>query len=181
MTRLEPIFTSFPKTEPPPSFVGQIIDEFQAVAKTIDTEGRDKGLRSNEVLRILGPGLRGIGFAVEDSKTVDGIIRRPVFFGENGAPELQYQIDAFHDKWNCGLEVEAGRAWMGNAVYRDLIQAMVMVQVDHLCLAVPKAYKYKSQGKDTISLDYQRTVAVANALYGHSRLPMPYGLTVIGY
>jgi hypothetical protein len=32
--------------------------------------------------------------------------------------------------------VEAGRAWMGNAIYRDLLQALVMVQVDHLILAV---------------------------------------------
>ena len=41
---------------------------------------------------------------------------RPVFFGENAQPELQYQIDAWHPQWLAGLEIEAGRAWMGNAV-----------------------------------------------------------------
>ena len=52
-----------------------------------------------------------------------------MFFGENAAPSLQYEIDAWHPEWQAGLEIEAGRAWMGNAVYRDLIQALVMVNV----------------------------------------------------
>ena len=77
--------------------------------------------------------------------------------------------------------MEAGRAWMGNAVYRDLIQAMVMVQVDHLILAVPNIYKYQSGGKAARSTDYQNTRDVAEALYSHTRLKLPYGLTVIGY
>ena len=80
-----------------------------------------------------------------------------------------------------GLEVEAGRAILGNAVFRDLFQAMVMVDVDHLCIAVPISYKYKSNGKPMTSKYYEKTVAVADALYGHSRVTMPFGLTVIGY
>lgn len=104
-----------------------------------------------------------------------------MFFGEGGKPTLKYQIDAFHGSWRCGLEVEAGRAWMGNAIYRDLIQAMVMVQVEHLCLAVPNSYRYKSKGKNISSYDYNNTRAVAEALYGHSRVQVPYGLTLIGY
>jgi hypothetical protein len=104
-----------------------------------------------------------------------------VFFGEDGRPTLRYQIDAYHPNWRCGLEIEAGRAWMGNAVYRDLVQAMVMVQVDHLCLAVPNGYRYKSGGRDTVSADYKNTVEVAEALFGHTRVRIPYGLTVIGY
>ena len=77
----------------------------------------------------------------------DQKIDRPVFFGENGIPALRYQIDAYHPVWKCGLEVEAGRAWMGNAIYRDLIQALVMVQVEHLVLAVSNVYRYQSGGK----------------------------------
>ena len=30
------------------------------------------------------------------------------------------------------------RAWLGNAVYRDLVQAAVMVVVDYLCLAMSR-------------------------------------------
>jgi hypothetical protein len=118
---------------------------------------------------------------VEASKLRTDKIQRPVFFGENGVPTLNYEIDAYHPAWRCGLEVEAGRAWMGNAVYRDLIQGLVMVQVDTLILAVPNAYKYQSGGKAVSSSDYDNTVAVAETLYGHSRVRLPYGLVVIGY
>jgi hypothetical protein len=60
------------------------------------------------------------------------------------------------------LEIEAGRAWMGNAVYRDLIQALVMVEVDVLALAVPNGYRYKSGGKTMVSKDYSNTCAVTD-------------------
>ncbi|MBV0893465.1 hypothetical protein KTN05_16820 [Paracoccus sp. Z118] len=141
----------------------------------------DKGLTSDEVLAVLRPNLIGLGFTVEMSKLATGKVRRPVFFGENGAPDLQYEIDAFHSDWRCGLEIEAGRAWMGNAVYRDLIQALVMVEVDVLVLAVPNTYRYRSGDKVAVSRDYENTCAVADALYGHSRIRMPYRLLVIGY
>jgi len=70
---------------------------------------------------------------------------------------------------------------MGNAVYRDLIQAMAMVNVDWLCLAVPNQYKYNSDGKQTISNDYANAKDLAEALFGHSRVKIPYGLLLIGY
>jgi hypothetical protein len=70
---------------------------------------------------------------------------------------------------------------MGNAVYRDLVQALVMVNVDHLVLAVANSYKYQSGGRSVSSTDYENTVSVASALYGHTRMRLPYGLTVLGY
>lgn len=79
------------------------------------------------------------------------------------------------------MEIEAGRAWMGNAIYRDLIQVMVMVNLEHLILAVPMAYKYMSANKVTISKDFENTISVADALYSHTRIKMPFTLTVIGY
>ena len=94
---------------------------------------------------------------------------------------MQYEIDAYHRDWRCGLEVEAGRGWMGNAVYRDLIQAAVMVGVEHLCLAVCNIYRYKSGGKPAASRDYENTRQVAEAIYGHSRLSLPYNLVLFGY
>jgi hypothetical protein len=118
-------------------------------------------------------------FAIELGKEQDKRIVRPVFFGLNGEPEKTYSVDAYHAEWRCGLEVEAGRAVGGNAIYRDLIQALVMVEVDHLMLAVPNAYKYGKRG--TVTDDFKHTASVANALFGHTRITMPYGLTVIGY
>ena len=57
---------------------------------------------------------------------------------------------------------------MGNAVYRDLIQASVMVQVKYLALAVPNAYKYKNAGKTTVSQDYDHAKALADAKQAES-------------
>lgn len=70
---------------------------------------------------------------------------------------------------------------MGNAVYRDLIQASVMVGVEHLCIAVPNAYKYRSGKRTAISHDYDNARDLAEAVYGHSRMRLPYRLIVIGY
>lgn len=52
---------------------------------------------------------------------------------------------------------------MGNAVYRDLVQALVMVELEHQILAVPNTYKFKTGGKETLSRDYDNLVSVADA------------------
>ena len=174
-------FTSFPRTQPPPALTAAVVDAFRVSEASICTRTLEKGLTSDAVLGAVRPALQELGFTVESSKLAADKIKRPVFFGENGAADLQYEIDAFHPEWRCGLEIEAGRGWMGNAVYRDLVQALVMVELDTLVLAVANTYRYQSGGKTTISKDYENTVAVADALYGHSRITMPYGLVVIGY
>jgi hypothetical protein len=170
-------FTSFPRTLPPPDLVTGVIEVFRRHESQIATEKRKTGLKSDEVLNILRPCLEKMGFMVESGKSSDGKIIRPVFFGENGEPSKTYAVDAFFEHHRCGLEVEAGRAIGGNAIYRDLIQAMVMVNLDLLLLAVPNVYRY---GK-TKTHDYESTLKVADALFGHTRMTMPYRLVVIGY
>ena len=174
-------FSSFPRTAPPPVFTSAVVSAFRAHEGSICTKTLSKGLTSDDVLGLLRDDLSALGFRVEQGKSAANKIKRPVFFGENGVPDLQYEIDAFHPEWKCGLEVEAGRAWMGNAVYRDLIQALVMVELDHLILAVPNGYRYQSAGRTTVSKDYENTCAVADALFGHSRIAIPYRLVVLGY
>jgi hypothetical protein len=174
-------YICYPRTSPPPNFAAELVTVFQDHEKDIGTVSRQKGLTSDEVLTILRPRLVNLGFQVEAGKRQRDKIERPVFFGESGQPTLKYEIDAYNPDWECGLEIEAGRAWMGNAVYRDLIQALVMVQVDTLVLAVSNEYKYKSSGRPTVSKDYDNTANLAEALYGHSRIRLPFGLIVIGY
>ncbi len=174
-------YLCFPQTEPPPPFVPSIVEAFKECEASICTSALPKGLTSDEVLQVVSPRLAALGFQIEKSKKRAGKINRPVFYGENGKPALNYQIDAYNEAWRCGLEIEAGRGWMGNAVYRDLVQALVMVNVDHLVLAVANSYKYQSGGRAVSSTDYDNTVAVAGALYGHTRMRLPYGLTVLGY
>ncbi|WP_205478568.1 hypothetical protein [Sphingomonas arenae] len=176
-------FTTFPRTEPPAAFIYDVIDVFRAHEQSICTISLEKGLESNAVLAQLCPGLQKLGFQVEVGKTNAEKIRRPVFFGENGKPNLEYQVDAFQPEWRCGLEVEAGRGAQGNAVYKDLVQAMVMVDVDTLILALANNYKYRNTktGKIINSADYDKAVAIADALYRHDRIRMPYRLAVVGY
>ncbi len=56
-----------------------------------------------------------------------------------------------------------------------------MVQVDHLVIAVPNAYKFLSSGVPIISRDFDHASALAIALYSHTRFRFPYRLTIIGY
>jgi hypothetical protein len=174
-------FSTFPRTEPPPHFVPDIMETFLRHEKIIGTAVLAKGLSSDSVMAELREGLQSLGFALETSKNSLGKLKRPVFFGENGRPSRQYEIDGFHSEWKCGIEIEAGRAWMGNAIYRDLIQAMVMVDLEHLVLAVPLGYRYLSGGKPIVSKDYDNAITVADALYSHTRIRMPYRLTLVGY
>lgn len=148
---------------------------------SIGTLHLSKGLTSNEVLNVIRADMVGLGFEVETGKEKNAKIHRPVFFGEYGEPTLRYEIDAYHREWRCGLEVEAARAWMGNAIYRDLVQGFVMVQVDYLVVAVPNAYRYQSGGRAVISSDYSNALSVIETLYGHSRVKLPYSLILIGY
>ena len=174
-------FSTFPRTHTPPIFLEDVVSRFDDHFGAIGTVHLEKGLTSNEVLAILRPDLVDLGFQVEAGKREGEKVRRPVFFGENAKPELQYEVDAWHPEWRAGLEIEAGRALRGNAIYRDLVQALVMVEMDHLLLAVPLEYRYNQKGKRVASPDYETTVRVAQALYGHSRISMPFSLCVIGY
>lgn len=174
-------FATFPRTQTPPNFLAPLVECFDTHANDIGTCHQEKGLTSNSLLALLRSDLLRLGFDVEMGRRKRDKIMRPVFFGENAEPELQYQIDAWHPTWLAGLEIEAGRAWMGNAIYRDLIQALVMVDLKHLILAVPQMYRYNSSGRRTTSRDFENTVAVAQALYAHSRIEMPFSLCVIGY
>ncbi|MHC4977311.1 MAG: hypothetical protein ACYTF7_12035 [Planctomycetota bacterium] len=118
-----------------------------------------------------------MGFEIEHGNSSVGKIARPVYFGEGGKPTLNYFVDGYHPVYRCGLEVEAGRGMMGNAFYRDLIQALVMTGIDHLVVAMLNKYEYSTSS----SPDYQKAADIADALYGHSRITLPFGLTVIGY
>ena len=174
-------FSTCPRTEPPPDFVTALVRVFKNHEASISTLGRERGLTSDAVLSEIRSDLQAMGFDVEQGKAEANKIKGPVFFGENGVPTLQYEVDAFHPNWRCGLEIEAGRAWLGNAVYRDLIQALVMVNLDHLVLAVLNGYRRKSLGRTVVSKDYDNTCAVADSLFAQSRLQMPYSLVVVGY
>jgi len=136
---------------------------------------------SNAVLGFIRTDLEAIGFDVEKSKKSSDKIFRPVTFGINGNPQLKYEIDAYNNETRVGVEIEAGRGVKGNAIYRDLILGMMMTNVDHLVIAVANEYKYNSNNKQMVSKDFDKCVKICNALSGHTRVQLPYTITIIGY
>ncbi len=87
-------FATFPRTIPPQDFLEDVVLLFKKYEATISTVSLEKGLTSDEVLAVMANDFASLGFLVETSKAKADKIERPVFFGENGSPTLNYQIDA---------------------------------------------------------------------------------------
>jgi hypothetical protein len=103
-----------------------------------------------------------------------------VLFGENGKPEVSYEVDGFHAESNIVLEVEAGRGAANNADYRDLVRAGLMVGVDYLILAMMR--EYRSGKQKQVIKSYEQTQKRLNAIYASDRLKLPLkGVLLVGY
>ena len=146
MTDPYPRWRFFPAFSPPPLWVKPVADVFAKNRAQIDSfVTHEKRMESDDVLRVIADDLESdLGFTVERGKKKLGKLPRPVFFGDEGTYLRTYEIDAFQATEGIALEVEAGRATMGNAIYRDLIQGSLMVDARYLVLAVPQEYRYKS-------------------------------------
>ena len=130
----------------------------------------------------MSPGLVQLGYQVELSKKAIDKIERPVLFGDQGKPRVQYQIDAWRPEMGIVLEVEAGRGWMGNAFYRDLVRTSLIVGARFLAVGVMNRYAYKSGGKQLTSHDYENARDQLDAIYGNGRIKLPFeGVLLIGY
>lgn len=178
-----PRWRYFPSYSPPADWVAGVVGTFAAHRSAIDSAVVfDQRMTSDDVLRVLAPDLEALGFAVETGKDTDNKLSRPVFFGDEGTFLRKYEIDAFQPENGIALEVEAGRATMGNAIYRDLIQGSLMVDARYLAIAVPVEYRYRSGSRTAKEPSYTKTYSVVEAIYGSDRLSLPFeGLLLIGY
>ena len=140
-----PTYVYYPRWQRTAEWVGEVEQVFADCQSQLDTQ--ETANTSDAALQVLAPGLKSIGFAVEGSKLAADKLFRPVFFGDNGKPERQYQIDAYHPERKVALEVEAGRSMLGNAIYRDLVQMSLLVDVEYAVIAVPMAYRYNSRNR----------------------------------
>jgi hypothetical protein len=176
-----PRWRYFPSYAAPPQWVDAVVGVFATSRAEIDSAvDHAKRMESNDVLGVIAGGLQNLGFAVEQGKQKAGKLPRPVFFGDEGSYLRTYEIDAFEPNEGIALEVEAGRATAGNAIYRDLIQGSLMVDARFLALAVPVEYRYGERPSREPS--YAKTYSVVEAIYGSPRLLLPFeGLLLIGY
>jgi hypothetical protein len=178
-----PDWRYFPAYAEPPTWTSGLVGVFAANQKAIGSRViHEKPLESDDVLAALAADLESeMGFEVEKDKTAKGKLPRPVFFGDQGSFLRTYFIDAFQGEHGIALEIEAGRATAGNAIYRDLIQASLMLDARFLALAVPFEYRYGIK-KTTKEPCYSKTYSVVEAIYGSPRLELPFeGLLLIGY
>ncbi len=180
---LYPRWRYFPSYAAPPAWVASVTATFSKHRPEIDSAvAHATRMESDDVLQALSQDLAGLGFAVEQGKKKAGKLPRPVFFGDEGNFLRTYEIDAFEATQGIALEVEAGRATMGNAIYRDLIQGSLMLDARFLALAVPVEYRYSSGKRAAREPSYAKTYSVVEAIYGSPRLSLPFeGLLLIGY
>lgn len=174
-----PKFAYYPRTRAPPPWVAELGLVFTDVRANIDTTTGNWN-ESDKVLEILRPGLEKIGYDVERGKKADEKIHRPVFFGDQGKPSMKYEIDAYHQEQGILLEVEAGRSWHGNAVYRDIVQMSLMVGGSYAAIAMPMDYKFGQLKKP--SHPYELAKSMLDAVWGSERLKLPFeGMALLGY
>jgi hypothetical protein len=87
-----------------------------------------------------------------------------------------------HDSEGVLLEVEAGRAIMGNAVFRDLVRTSLIVGARYLALCVMSEHKYNSGKKVQTSRDFDAAGDQLDAVYASGRLAFPFeGVLLVGY
>ena len=176
-----PRWRYYPASDVPPSWVGDLTGVFGGVNESIDSSVI-QGAMSDGILAALCPGLIGLGYQVETSKKAIDKIERPVLFGDEGAPRVHYQIDAWLPDSGVVVEVEAGRGWMGNAFYRDLVRTSLIVGARYLAIGMKDKYVYSSGGKKVTGHDYENSRDQLDAIYASGRLQLPFeGVLLIGY
>ena len=172
-----PTWSYFPRNSKPPVWVREFIGVVATEEAAVSTEAGGR-LSSDQVLAALQPGLHGIGYAVETGKRREQKISRPVLFGENGLPQVSYEIDAFHDELGIAVEVEAGRGAANNADYRDLVRTSLILDANYLALLMPLAY----HGGGHLTRAYAGARSQLEALYASDRLRLPLeGVLLVGY
>ena len=160
-----------------PTWAEDVVSVFRDVKEEIDSNQK-QGLKSDGVLDQLRPGLQNLGFIIEQGKQKNQKISRPVLFGDEGVPIVNYEVDGWHPEHHIVLEVEAGRGWMGNAIYRDLIRTSLIVGAEYLVIAMMDVYEYGS----TRHRDYESALGELDAIYASGRLKLPFrGILLIGY
>ncbi len=167
----------FPKTNPPQKELLEVVKVFEKVSNQIDSTKNDTNelrLSSDEVLHILEPGLKEIGFKVEKSKKAIDKVRIPVLFGDQGNEQLAFEADAYNEKSKIVIEVEAGRAVTNYQFLKDLFQASMMVETDYLVLAVRVSYSNRN--------DYEVIHKFLDSIYLTNKIKLDLkGILLIGY
>jgi hypothetical protein len=171
----------YPSRSKPPEWVPPFVNAVATCRSSIGSATVDH-LTSDRVLAELRPGLEALGFLVEAGKGSRQKIHLPVLFKDEGEEAVAWEVDAIHNGLGIAVEIEAGRGAKGNAVYRDLIRAALLVDIRFLALGVMLDYRHKLRGKQTSVASYRDAKAILDAIYESGRLQFPFqGVLLFGY
>jgi len=181
-----PSWSYYPRNTRPPKWATDLVGAVASHHSEIDTapvraDGADR-LTSDYVLAKIRSSMEAIGYTVESGKQASQKITRPVLFGEDGRPQISYDIDAFHDELGIAVEVEAGRGSNGNADYRDIVRTSLLLDANFFVLMMPISYHFKSGGRPQVVTGYANSRGQLDAIYASQRLRLPFdGVLLIGY
>lgn len=146
-----PSWSYFPRNVRPPAWAESLIEAVSHQRAEIDTapvrDADSDRLTSDFVLARLRASMEELGHEVESGKSTGQKITRPVLFGDDGRPEVSYDIDAFHNSLGIAVEVEAGRGSNGNADCRDIVRTSLLLDARYFVLFMPITYRFKSSGR----------------------------------
>ncbi|HEY0642891.1 MAG TPA: hypothetical protein VGD39_05705 [Nocardioides sp.] len=91
----------------------------------------------------------------------------------NGAEIRPFLVDGQRDAGRSIIEIEGGGALQNNRLHRDLLNAMLLDDVDHLVLVVPNWVHNRSP--------FEYATAFAARLRSKEILPRDMTVTVFGY
>lgn len=164
----------YPKAKKIEDHLIPIVEVFEKNKESISSS-KNK-LVSDDVLRIVSGGLESLGYLVEKSKRSNDKIKVPVLFGRNGKLEKYFDADAYNQKTQTVIEVEAGRGVTNYQFLKDLFQACMMHDVEYLVIAVRTIY-----GKNNAK-NFETMATFFDTLYASDRLQLPLnGILIIGY
>lgn len=176
-----PVWAYFPRQQPAPPWVEKFLTAVSLRQAEIDSHEHLK-MDSDQVVKHLEDQLTVEGWQIEAGKKAADKIHRPVLFGDNGSVRVKQELDGWHPTERIVLEVESGRGWQGNAVYRDLVRASLVTEAEFLALGVRQQYTYNSSGKVTHQNDFERTRDMLDSVYSSGRLALPFkGVLLFGW
>lgn len=168
----------YPRSQKPSDLVLDIAECFRVQLGVIGTPPNKPS--SDAVLTALRPGLVDLGFKVEGGKKKADKIRVPILFGLNGTEEKAFEVDAWSEKHRAIVEIEAGIAVDARKIYQDLFEAIVMPDIDFVCIALQNAYHPRrwAKGRD----DFMKAKNTFDSLIESGRLKLPFEtFMLLGY
>lgn len=181
-----PLWSYFPRNARPEEWAVDLcaaVTQHRESLSTIELPTETTVKRTSDgVLEVLRPSMETLGYTVETGKSREQRIERPVLFGDNGRPEVTYEIDGFHDELGIAIEVEAGRGAMSNAAYRDIVRTSLLLDAEYFVLMMPITYRYQSAGRTLATDAYAKTRDQLSAIYASQRLRLPFkAVLLVGY